>query len=576
MSSLLPVALAYLARGWSPIPVGVDKRPLINWKEFQARRATPEELVKWFAEFPDAQVGITTGELSNLTVIDVEADGDFSLIKDETFVVETGGKGRHYYFQYEKEFKNAVRIFPSVDIRSTGGYVVAAGSTTSRGPYMALNSTKVNKMADNTKKMLLEAHRAKKELPWNATSGTTLYPKVDSAEGLAYSGSTEGGRNDGMTKFAGTIHAKLHPSLWPSIGWEMFEKANHQNVPPLPPYELRVIWNSIGSRETTQNPGGRDYTPYVSHEKTWGPAPDRPVSTSTEHRYADSLADESDQNGIDSKETLHASEVAAAQIIDTDHTYPLDMKPFDDALLGGFTLGDLIVVCGASGSGKTTIIQDWTVTLASGGQTGREKLPTLWFSYEVLAKPLWQKFVVMGATADTPIYLPRYNESGEIPWLVDVIEGAIQKWGIKVVAIDHIGFLRAPKGNYANAADAITHTVRTLKQLAVKRGLIILLPVHQRKTTSKIPDLNDVRDSLGIVQEASSVFFIGREKDDSGLQTSQAKLWLVKNRKTGVAVSAMFDMQFGRYFYSESETTKRVEQEDELAVMEKVYDEYGK
>ena len=574
MKDLLPVALAYLSRGWSVIIVGLDKRPLINWKEFQTRRATPEELVKWFSDFPDAQIGIVTGEISNLTVIDIETDGDFSLIKDETFIVETGGKGRHYYFQYEKEFKNAVRVFPSVDLRSEGGYVVGPGSSTSKGAYTVIREADVSKMADNTKNMLLEANRARKELPWNVTSGPSLYPRV-STDGLDYSGSAEGGRNDSMTKFAGAVHAKLHPSLWASIGWEMFEKANSKNVPPLPPYELRVIWNSIGSREITQNPGGRDYTPSVLREpKTWGPAPERP--SYTEHRYADSLADEPDPEEIDSKETLHASEVAALQVIDTDHSYPLDMPPFDDALLGGFSAGELVVVAGQSGHGKTTIIQDWSVTLSSGGQTKRDKLPSLWFSYEVLAKPLWQKFQGMGAGLDTPIYMPRFNETGDLDWVVDVIERAIVKWGIKVIAIDHLGFLRAPRGNYSNAADAITNTVRTLKKLAVKRGLIIMLPVHVRKTSAKTPDLNDIRDSLGIAQEADTVFFIGREKDDSGLPTSQAKLWLVKNRKTGIAVSAVFDYQYGRYFYDASKNEKRVEQEAKTAEAVKMFDEYGK
>ena len=569
--NLLPLALSYLARGWSVIICGPDKRPLINWKEYQNRLATPEELVKWFTDYPDAQVGIVTGGLSNLTVIDLEADADFSLIPDETYRVRTGGGGIHVYCEYDSDFKNAVRVFPSIDVRSSGGFVIAAGSTSSKGAYTALNSLKVNQMTTQTKTKLLEANRAKRELPWHVSSGPSLYPKVDSTEGLVYNGSVEGGRNDGMTKFAGAIHAKLHSSLWASIGWEMFEKANHQNVPPLPPYELRVIWNSIGSRETTQNPGGRDYTPYVSRGKTWGPAPEKP--TQMVHQYADSLADEPDPNAIDPKETLHASEVAALQVIDSDHTYPLDMAPFDDALLGGFSVGELVVVAGQSGHGKTTLIQDWSVTLSSGGLAKRDKLPTLWFSYEVLAKPLWQKFQGMGAGLDTPIYMPRFNETGDLDWVVDVIERAIVKWGIKVIAIDHLGFLKAPRGNYSNAADAVTNTVRALKKLAVKRGLIIMLPVHVRKTSAKTPDLNDIRDSLGIAQEADTVFFIGREKDDSGLPTQQAKLWLVKNRKSGISISAIFDFQYGRYFYDASKNEKRAEQEAAYQEASKMFDD---
>lgn len=555
------------------IPVGLDKRPLVSWKEFQTRRATADELVSWWTNNPEAQIGIVTGQISNLTVVDVESDGDFDLVKDPTFMVETGGKGRHYYFTYESQFKNAVRIFPSVDIRSEGGYVVAPGSTTSKGPYTVIREAEVLQMSSETRTAFLGAK--KKELPWYANSGPSLYPKAN--EGLEYSGANEGGRNDSMTKFAGSIHAKLHQSLWASIGWQMFEQANLKNSPPLPPYELRVIWNSIGSMEVRNNPGGRDYTGGVSREpQTWGPAPSS-SSENKEHRYDDSLADEPvvDPDAPDPKETLHASEVASLQQVDSDHTYPLGMAPFDEALLGGFSAGELVVVAGQSGHGKTTLIQDWSVTLSSGGQAKTDKLPSLWFSYEVLAKPLWQKFQGMGADLDTPIYMPRFNETGDMEWVLDVIEKAIVKWNIKVVCIDHLGFLRPPKGHYSNAADAITHTVRMLKRLAVKRGLIILLPVHVRKTNSKTPDLNDIRDSLGIAQEADTVFFIGREKDDAGLPTAQAKLWLVKNRKSGIAVSAMFDFQFGRYYYNADDTKKRTELDADSAAALKAFEEYG-
>ncbi|MCR4261109.1 MAG: bifunctional DNA primase/polymerase, partial [Candidatus Colwellbacteria bacterium] len=545
--NLLPTALIYLDRGWSVIPVGADKRPLVIWKEFQSRRATPEELVAWWTTNPDAQVGIVTGQISDLTVIDVEADGDFNLIKDETFEVETGGKGRHYYFKYEKEFRNAVRIFPSVDVRSEGGYVVGPGSVTSKGAYTVLKDVDVANMSDTTRKAFLASK--KKEIPWYVTSGPSLYPRVTES-GVDYAGFGEGGRNDAMTKFAGSLHAKLHPSLWTSIGWQMFESGNQKNSPPLSQYELRTIWNSVGSIELRRNPTGRDYSTSGSQEKTWGPDPEK-REVDEAHRYEDSLSsDDEPAPELDPKETLHASDVAAAQVIDSDHTYPLDMPPFDEALLGGFSAGEVIVVAGQSGHGKTTLIQDWSVTLSSGGQSQHDKLPSLWFSYEVLARPLWQKFQGMGASIDTPIYMPRFNETGEVEWVIDVIEGAIKKWGIKIVCIDHLGFLRAPRGNYSNAADALTNTVRALKRLAVKRGLIILLPVHIRKTNSKTPDLNDIRDSLGIAQEADTVFFIGREKDESGLQTNQAKLWLVKNRKTGISVNALFDFQFGRYYYN--------------------------
>ena len=114
---MLPQALVFLARGYAVIPVGDDKRPLVQWKDYQTRKPTNEELVEWWTRNPEAQIGIVTGQISNLTVIDIEKDGDFNLIPEVTYMVQTGGGGRHYYFQYETEFKNAVRMLPSVDVR---------------------------------------------------------------------------------------------------------------------------------------------------------------------------------------------------------------------------------------------------------------------------------------------------------------------------------------------------------------------------------------------------------------------------------------------------------------------------
>jgi len=45
-------ALNYLAKGYSVIPVALDKRPLISWKDFQTRRASIPEVLGWFDKYP--------------------------------------------------------------------------------------------------------------------------------------------------------------------------------------------------------------------------------------------------------------------------------------------------------------------------------------------------------------------------------------------------------------------------------------------------------------------------------------------------------------------------------------------
>lgn len=532
--TLLPLALTYVSRGWSTIPVGLDKRPLVSWKEFQTRIATIEEIVEWFERFPEAQLGIVTGAISNLTVIDIEEGGDFGLVKDETLTIKTGGGGRHYYFKYDKDFQNAVRILPLMDIRSEGGYVVAAPSKTLKGSYDVLKDiAEIPVMSDSTKKLLMDA----KKPVFNAFESRVTHVQLPTLND--YPGYGPGQRNDQMAKYTGSVLARIHPSLWETEGWPTVQRANMCNLPPLSEYELRATWNSLKSREMSQNPLGRAMGQFPLKTSTWGPAEALQDIKETESKKA---------------VIMHASEVAALQVIDTDHTYPLGMGPFDDALLGGFSIGDLITVAGKSGVGKTSLILDWSVTLAASRGSGLEGLPALWFSYEVLARPLWDKFTKVGANSDTPIYLPSYNESGNSEWVTEMVMQGIKEKGIKVVAIDHLGFLSPPKGNYSNGADAITHTVRMLKRLAVTHGLIIMLPVHVRKTNKREMDQDDVSDSKGIVNESDALFFIDRMKGSNGMATEQAKIWLSKNRKTGTNTSAIFDFKFGRYFYNEQAT----------------------
>lgn len=66
-------ARSYPARGWSVIPMEArTKRPLVRWQEFQSRHASPDYISRWFQRWPEANVGIVTGAISRLVVMDVD------------------------------------------------------------------------------------------------------------------------------------------------------------------------------------------------------------------------------------------------------------------------------------------------------------------------------------------------------------------------------------------------------------------------------------------------------------------------------------------------------------------------
>ena len=141
-------ARCYLARGWSVVPiVSCGKRPLVRWEEFQHRRPSEEELLAWFLHWPGANLGIVTGAVSGLVVLDIDPrhDGDESLAELErrhgplpqTVEAITGGGGRHVYFRHPGEVTpNRAGLARGVDLRGDGGLVVAPPSVHPSGrPY---------------------------------------------------------------------------------------------------------------------------------------------------------------------------------------------------------------------------------------------------------------------------------------------------------------------------------------------------------------------------------------------------------------------------------------------------------
>jgi hypothetical protein len=180
---------------------------------------------------------------------------------------------------------------------------------------------------------------------------------------------------------------------------------------------------------------------------------------------------------------------------------------------------------------------------------------------------LWQKFEKMGIKPEEFVFAPFKNTTGNVGWIEKKVKEAKQKFGIKMVVIDHLGYLM-PKmkqdGISGNYATFLTQIVREIKTLAIQEEIIICLPVHMRKTES--PDINDIRDSAGIAQEADLVFVMERLKNTVGSEAAAmeyysqyTKISLIKNRKTGKSVVGKFHTQSELFVYSEEETRKKEE-----------------
>ena len=131
-------ALKYLEMGLNVIPLKPDKRPLLmTWAEYQTKRVTKKSINQWWDTWPDANIGIITGEISDLIVIDADSEqGLVELDKIDSSMTPTvkSPNGHHYYFRNNGcDIGNATRFVPDCDIRGQGGYIVAPPSVNSEG-----------------------------------------------------------------------------------------------------------------------------------------------------------------------------------------------------------------------------------------------------------------------------------------------------------------------------------------------------------------------------------------------------------------------------------------------------------
>lgn len=149
---MIRAALKYLNDlGFSVIPVRpMDKKPnLIKWDAYKDRKPTEDEIRSWWAKWPTANVGIVTGKVSGISVIDIdtqEAEEALFQIIPETITTPTETTprgGKHLFFAYDQRIPSvASKVFKGVDTKSDGGMVVVAPSIRPEGKYAWIEGLK--------------------------------------------------------------------------------------------------------------------------------------------------------------------------------------------------------------------------------------------------------------------------------------------------------------------------------------------------------------------------------------------------------------------------------------------------
>ena len=229
-----------------------------------------------------------------------------------------------------------------------------------------------------------------------------------------------------------------------------------------------------------------------------------------------------------------------------------------DAKITSLEAGQLIIIAGRPGHGKTALAGTVAVNMALKGKK------ILMFSMEMSHEELLGRFVsrlgnISGEKLKKPELMTDNDWSAYITALADVgklpiainsqgdltpadVANIATRWqrqnGLDVIMIDYLQLMNSGRKSDSRVQE-VSYITRTLKNLAVKLKLPIILLSQLSRANDKenrAPKLTDLRDSGSIEQDANTVLLIHRESS-----ISPDKKMLELSNKTFVNIAKQRD-----------------------------------
>ena len=235
------------------------------------------------------------------------------------------------------------------------------------------------------------------------------------------------------------------------------------------------------------------------------------------------------------------------------------IKELDAILYGGLPFGQLVIVGGKRGDGKSTFssqilanaIEQGFSTFAYSGELPNY-LFKAWFDFQIAGRNhiienknefgMVNRFVsnknqeLINAWYQDKAYLydSRIIDGNEKEDLLKSIEKAIQQYGVKVVLIDNLMtamYIDEIHGN--DKYDQQGRFVRELTKIALRYDVLILLVAHRRKNAFSQDANDEIAGSGDITNLAGITLSYDRGTDKEGVRPDQRKLIVAKNRLFG-------------------------------------------
>lgn len=187
-----------------------------------------------------------------------------------------------------------------------------------------------------------------------------------------------------------------------------------------------------------------------------------------------------------------------------------------DAKLGDLHTGEVTVISGKTGEGKTLFAESWMR-----GMMLNSDAVSCVFSYEVMPKVMLQKYKNNSAL---PLYLPMELKTMDVDWLKAKVQEAKLWYGCRVFLFDHLHFL-IDMSTKQNMSLNIGGFMRRMKQeIAIGLDVAVIIIAHQKGVPrGEEPSLEDMRDSSFIAQEADNVVMVWRRPDFKEMEIGEIR-----------------------------------------------------
>ncbi|KDO18497.1 hypothetical protein SPRG_16173 [Saprolegnia parasitica CBS 223.65] len=212
--------------------------------------------------------------------------------------------------------------------------------------------------------------------------------------------------------------------------------------------------------------------------------------------------------------------------------------PALNSYMKGFRNGEVTVLTGPTGCGKTTLLSQLSIDWCAQG------VSTLWGSFEIKNTRLVHKMLTQMAgeplacnlplfekTADAfeqlPMYFLRFFGSTDVDEVLDAMEYAVYAYDVQHILLDNIQFMMSGQGRGYDKFERQDAALDKFRKFASAKNVHITLVVHPRKEQDDTDlSLSSVFGTAKATQEADNVLILQRIK-------GEMKLDIRKNRFDG-------------------------------------------